>query len=307
MSVDLNLLVVLDAVLAEGSVSAAARELHLSIPATSRALGRLRRALDDPLLVRSGRGLTPTARALALRPRVHALVQEARLLTAGTAAADEVSTLRRSFAVLADDVALALLSGRFLAGIRADAPGVTVRFLAPDPARGHGVALREGLADLELRVNARRDPDLRGQGLLRDQLVGIVHPRHPLAASPVTAEDLAGADHLEISDQGELTGPLDALLQARGLHRKVVASVPTVLAALLTLLDSDLVAVAPALLAARHAQALGLHAFAIPVPLKGIRVSQLWHPRHDADPTHAWLRTRISETIRVFETARVDG
>src|SRR5258707_14504240 len=96
-SVDLNLLVVLDAILDESSVTAAARELHMSVPAVSRTLGRLRRALDDPLLLRAGRGLAPTAKASALRPRVHALVLEARALTAPPAAGDP-GTLRRSFA-----------------------------------------------------------------------------------------------------------------------------------------------------------------------------------------------------------------
>jgi DNA-binding transcriptional LysR family regulator len=287
-SLDLNLLVVLDAVLDEGGVSAAARRLHLSIPATSRALGRLRRALDDPLLVRSGRGLVPTAKALELRSRVHTIVSNARSLLEPSDGV--LAGLDRSFTVLADDPALILLGVPLVIRLRAEAPDVTVRFLPAAPDGEHGAALRAGLADLEIRLNARRAPDLHGDGLLRDRLVGIVRTAHPLAADAVTAEGLAAAEHLEISGQGHLTGPLDRLLEERGLRRRVVASVPTASAGLLAVLDSDAVAVVPALVAERFGPSLAIRAFEIPLPVKPIRLNQLWHSRHNADGPHRWLR-----------------
>src|SRR5258706_6185552 len=126
---DLNLLTVFDALLKEGSVTAAAERLHLSAPATSRALGRLRRALDDPLLVRAGRGLVPTPLALSLAPRVGAIVEQARALLTTERDLD-LSVVERRFTVRANDAWISQAGGQLLAKVAQEAPGLRLRFAA---------------------------------------------------------------------------------------------------------------------------------------------------------------------------------
>src|SRR6202034_4360281 len=151
-ALDLNLLVVLDVVLEEGSVSRAAARLNMSVPAVSRALGRLRATLGDPLMVRSGRGLQPTATALELKPRVRALVDQAHaLMDTGTAAPH---ALNRTFTVLAPPEAVASAGAFLLDRIAMQAPGVQLRFLAAGPGTDEAEAVRDGTADLAISVNA---------------------------------------------------------------------------------------------------------------------------------------------------------
>ncbi|MFE7591016.1 LysR family transcriptional regulator, partial [Kitasatospora sp. NPDC057512] len=288
-SLDLNLLVILDAVLEEGSVTAAARRLDLSAPAVSRALGRLRTAFADPLLVRSSRGLKPTAYALALRPRVRALVEDARNLL-GPAEEDAPAAWRRSFTVLAPEDLIGSFGTDLLTLVRAEAPGVQLRLLGGGRAADEGAAVREGAADVAIGVNASKEADLRSEGLVREPLLGVVRAGHPLSSGEVTTARFAAWDHVVVSRHGRLRTVVDRLLEAEGARRTVAASVPGFTAALRLIAAGDLVGIAPAALAGRLADSLELVAFPVPLEVKPLRVSMLWHPRHDDDPSHRWLR-----------------
>ena len=185
-ALDLNLLVVLDVMLEEGSVSRAASRLNMSVPAVSRALGRLRVALGDPLMVRSGRGLQPTATALDLKPRVRALIDQAR-----DAARHRHRRLRTpspaAFTMLAPADTIASSGALLLARIAAEAPGVRLRLLAHRPDSDEAEAVRDGTADLMISVNAAKHADLHAQGLVREPLTAVVRAGHDLANGPVTA------------------------------------------------------------------------------------------------------------------------
>ena len=297
---DLNLLVALDALLEAGSVNGAAARLHLSGPAMSRALARVRRALSDPILVRSGRAMAPTPYALAIRAEVRELVERAGALFTGPRELD-LSTLDRTFTVQADDSILPVGGAALLQRLRERAPNVSLRFLPEGPT--DTAALRDGSADLEIGVVTGAPPETRTEVLLHEDNVAVVREGHPLARGPVTVEAYAAADHLTIARRGRLHGPIDEGLAALGLSRRVVTSAPTFSAALLMVAGTDLVGRAARGLHRPLVDRLGLAWFEIPVPTPRLPISQAWHPRLDADPAHRWLRTQVREAFAALAAA----
>ena len=283
---DLNLLVTLDAVLAEGSVTGAARRLGLSPSAMSRALARLRETTGDPLLVRAGRGLVPTPRALELRDQVARLVQDAEAALR-PAEAPDLTTLERTFTLRTSEGFVENFGPDLIARVAADAPRVRLRFVAkPDKA---AAPLREGGVDLETGViEPTTGPELRAQALFRDRLVGVVRDGHPLARGRVTRDRYLAGRHVAVARDGVRQWPIDDALDALGLERDVVTVVGGFATAVGLARGSDLVATVPE----RHTANLreGMHSFPLPLETPGFTVSLLWHPRLDADPAHRWLR-----------------
>ncbi|BFV60968.1 LysR family transcriptional regulator [Kitasatospora sp. CMC57] len=293
-NLDLNLLIALDLLLEEGSVSGAARRMHLSEPAMSRTLGRIRRALGDPVLVRAGRAMVPTPHALSLRDEVRAVVERAQALFTPTGEVD-LGALSRTFTVLAHDAFAALYGAPLLARAAAEAPGVRLRILADSHL--DAPTLREGGADLEVGVIGATSPEVHVEHLFEDRILGVARPGHPLLTDgPVTPERFAAAPQLSVSRRGRLHGPIDTALAELGLSRRVSGSAPAFPAAMFMLRDSDLVGLAHGR-ARGLTDALGLTLFEIPLELPPLLFGLAWHPRHDADPAHAWLRGRIRELM----------
>lgn len=283
---DLNLLFALDVLLAEGSVARAARRLQLSPSAMSRALARLRAATGDPLLVRAGRGLVPSPRALELRERVRQLVHDAEAALR-PAKALNLAQLERTFTLRTSEGFVENFGARLLARIGADAPGVRLRFV-PKFGRDSG-PLREGTVDLETGVVGRATgPEVRTQALFADRFVGVVRNGHPFSKGRITLARYAAARHIRIARPDSGKGPLDDALAPLGLERAIATTVGGFAAALALARASDLVASVPE----RHTGDLraGMHSFALPMPIAPITVSLLWHPRMDGDPAHRWLR-----------------
>ena len=283
---DLNLLITLDVLLAEGSVAGAARRLRLSPSAMSRALARLRETTGDPLLVRAGRGLVPTPRAIELRDPVSRLVQDARAVLRPVEALDP-ARLARSFVLRTSEGFVENFGAALIARVGAEAPGVRLRFL-PKPDKD-SAPLREGLVDLETGVIGKTTaPELRVQALFRDRFVGVVREGHPLSTGEVTPARYAAGRHVLVARQGVERGPVDEALKAVGLERQVATTVGGFSTALALVRSTDLIASVPE----RHTGLLraGLFSFALPVPVPEITVSILWHPRLDGDPAHRWLR-----------------
>ncbi|WP_086006433.1 LysR family transcriptional regulator [Nocardia araoensis] len=293
-ALDMNLLVALDALLDTNSVTLAAERLHTSPPAMSRTLARLRDVLGDPLLVRAGRNLVPTPRALELRYEVSTLVEQGRALLTPRDDLDPAA-LRRTFAVQAGDMVLTELAGPLLSAVRAQAPGVTLRFL-PDILEGTA-ALRDGRVDLEVGVIDHTDPETTVRRVITDRLIGVAAADHPLVTDRVTVAAYAAAPHLSISRTGRSHGPIDDRLALHGRTRRVVATVPTLTSALFAVRGSDLVCSAPALLSAATLPAIGLSAFEIPLPLPEVAIGMAWHPRNTADGGHRWLRDLVQQIL----------
>lgn len=288
--VDLNLIEALDALLAENSVTKAAARLHTSAPAMSRALARLRRAFNDPLLVRAGRDLVPTPRALELRGEVHAVAARARALFAPSTSADP-RTAVRMFDLQVTDMLSTTFIPSLIDDLREQAPGLSLR-LRPENLE-NTPALREGLVDLEIGHIRPGDSEIHSETLLTETLLGVVRPGHPLAtAKTVTAQRFAEADHIVVSRRGRVRGPIDDRLADLGLSRRVAVVVPTFAGALFLARETDVVCVAPARLGQRMLGALGLRTFPIPFELPPVTIGMAWHPRNHHDRAHQLLRER---------------
>ncbi|HEX8188658.1 MAG TPA: LysR family transcriptional regulator [Pyrinomonadaceae bacterium] len=288
---DFNLLVTLDVLLAEGNVARAARRLRLSPSAMSRALARLRQTTGDPLLVRAGRGLVPTPRAVELRERVGRLVQEAEAVLRPAETLD-LGRLVRTFTLRAGEGFVENFGAGLIARVGDEAPGVRLRFL-PKPDKD-STPLRDGSVDLETGVvGETTGPEVRAQALFRDRFVGVVRAGHPLSRGKVTPRRYASGRHVGVSRRGLDRGPVDEALGPLGLEREVATTVGGFSTALALARASDLIATVPE----RHTGNLraGMHSFPLPVSVPEITVSLLWHPRLDADQAHRWLRGCVRE------------
>lgn len=293
---DLNLLLTLNAVLAEGSVVRAAQRLRLSPSAMSRALARVREATGDPLLVRAGRGLVPTPRAIELRERVGQLVQDAEAVLRPSKTPD-LAHVVRTFTVQTSEGFVENFGPALVARISREAPAIRLRFL---PKAGNGSAgLRDGLVDLETGViGDEHPPELRTVPLFHDRFVGVVRARHPLSRTRgrLTPARYAGGRHIAISRHGRDHGRVDAALESLGLQRDVAIVVGGFSTALALAKASDLVATVPE----RHTGNLrhGMFTFPLALTLPPLTVSMLWHPRMHADPVHQWLRGCLQDVCR---------
>ncbi|MGP0594467.1 LysR family transcriptional regulator [Nitrospira sp. T9] len=293
---DFNLLITLDAVLAEGSVARAARRLQLSPSAMSRALARLRETIGDPLLVRAGRGLVPTPRAIELRERVSQLVQEgeAVLRPAGKL---NLTQLVRTFTLRTGEGFVENFGPDLIARIGKEAPGVRLRFV--QKPNKDSTPLRDGTVDLETGVvSDTTAPELRVQALFRDRFIGVVRKRHVLSKGKITPSRYAAGKHVVVSRRGLDKGPIDEALELLGLTREIVTIVGGFSAALALARGSDLIASVPE----RHTGNLrtGMQSFSLPFSTPEVTVSLLWHPRLDADLGHRWLRGQIRDICAVI-------
>ena len=289
---DFNLLVTLDAVLAEGSVARAARRLRLSPSAMSRALARLRETTGDPLLVRAGRGLVPTPRALELREQVSQLVEDAKMVLR-PAAKLNLKQLIRTFTLRTREGFIENFGPGLIARVGEEAPGVRLCFV--QKPNKESTSLRDGSVDLETGVVAQTTgPEVRVQALFRDRFIGVVRMGHALSQGEITPSRYAGGRHICVSRRGLDKGPIDEALKPFGLEREIVTIVDGFSAALALARASDLIATVPE----RHTGNLraGMDSFPLPVSTPEITISMLWHPRRDADPAHRWLRGLVLDT-----------
>lgn len=292
-NLDFNLLLDLDVLLREGSVASAARSLHLSAPAMSRRLARLRDAIGDPLFVPAGRGLVPTQRALALRERIQSALEEIRGIFTST----EVNfrSLRRRFVLRSNDGFAGTWATHLTAALKAEAPGVSLEFM-PRVERGIE-ALRSGAVDLDIGVNDLIEPEMHAGTLFKASFAGIMRSRHPLirkkGKTAISVKDLLTCEHVATSPQGHLSRYFEAALRESGLQRKVAITAPGFQSALVMVASSDLVAMMPEPFAYWAADHLSLHIFRLPMPTPFIEIKQMWHARQDADHAHRWLRAHV--------------
>jgi DNA-binding transcriptional LysR family regulator len=294
--IDFNLLTALEALLAEGTVVGAARRLGLSESAMSRTLARLRAATGDPILVRAGRDMVPTPRAEALRREVGTLTQAVRAVLQPDGAGFEPAGLDRIFNIRANESFAETFGARLVSAAAAVAPGVRLNF-TPKPDKSVE-PLREGLIDLDIGVMGHdAGPEVRIQALFRDRFVGVARAGHPLLEGEITAARFADCGHVVSSRRGHRDGPVDAALAAIGITRRVAAVVQSFPAALAIVCRSDLLSVVPETYLKAVAEFRSdLCAFPLPVETAPITISQMWHPRMEADPGHRWLRGVILET-----------
>jgi DNA-binding transcriptional LysR family regulator len=300
-SIDLNLLTALDALLDEGSVLGAARRMNLSAPAMSRTLGRIRVALGDEILVRAGRRMVPTPRAVELRRRVRGLIDDARQVMRPEGHTDP-ATLIRGFTVRASDYVAGVFGVSLQAIAAREAPQVTLRFA--DQGKEDVNALREGRIDLDVGVLGGIGPEILLQTLLHDRFVAVVRNGHPLLKGRMNPARFAAAAHVSASRRGLSRGPIDDALAAHRLSRQVRFVVPGFHAAMLMAAASEIVAAVPlAVAVAAIRLGLKIRYFDLPVVTPAIAIAQAWHPRFDKDSGHRWLRQAVRKAL----TGHSDG
>ena len=300
---DLNLFVVLLAVLEEGSVTGAARRLHVTAPAVSNALARLRQALGDPLVVRSGRGLAMTERARELLPQLReALGLLAEVAERAETFRPEEST--RTFSlVLADSEQSSLLPAitrRFLAEL----PRASLSILSVDHLEAGG-----GLERLEVdgvvaptRPASALTAGIHATRLFEDDGVLVLRRDHPAAARPLTAEAFNELRHIDIrialGERGIGNRGAEAFMKEQGLRRRVAVTVPSFSAAVLLAATTDLVAGLPRRFAAVHAAHLPIRLVEFPGEAPRFSMDLLWHARTHRDEASRFFRRLVVEAVR---------
>jgi len=300
-ALDLNLLIAFDTLAREGSVTRAAAKLNMSQPALSGALARLRAHFDDPLFVRQGGQMRPTARAQQLaRPIGEAIAGLREALEPGAMFRPETSN--RSFTIAATDYVEAMQVGRLMSAMQRDAPEVSLRTVRPPqmfwPPEE---ALREGVVDLALGLFAaevRPRPDLLFEPMAQDRLVAIVRKNHPRVKHRLDLRTFIKVPHIRIIYPEDVrAGFLDSVLAGRGLQRKVVLTVANLISVPGIVADSDLLGVAPERLARLWRTSYKLQVFDLPIPIPELPLTMVWHASRQSDPGQRWLRDLIAREL----------
>jgi len=290
---DLNLLVVFDAVLDEGSISRAAARLDLSQPAVSNALARLRHATGDRLFVRLGNGMVPTPYAESIAVPLRTALATIRNSLAGHQEFD-AATSDRDFAIHVTDLGEAFFLPRLLARLSPIAPRVRLRTLAlsTDEARD---ALRSGAADLTIGNLPDFAAGFYQQRLFRDRYVCIVRRDHPAIGTRITARQLATASHAIAMPGGTGHGIIERTLVTLGLEHRIALRVQNFLVLPSIVAASDLIAIVPHSVGSQISPKDAVKLLPLPVDIPAFDVRQCWHERYQDDAGHRWLRQQFAE------------
>lgn len=292
--VDLNLLVVFDALITERHVTKAGKKVGLSQPATSNALGRLRNLFDDELFVRTPEGMQPTPRATALaHPIGQVLRQIQSTLAQEPTFNPQVS--ERLFSVAMSDYGAFVVLPKLMNQLGNVAPKIKVRVRSA--ARKRAVEmLNNDYNDLVVGVFPEKYSWHQEQFLFKERFVGVCCPQHPLMSKTVTLETYIGASHLLVApNEEDFSGTIDTILAQHNLQRNVVMAVPYFFMAPFVIQHTMLVGTLPERMIKPLAQPLGLSLFPLPKPLdkQGFSMSMLWHSRNSGELSHRWLRDTI--------------
>lgn len=301
---DLNLLRVFDALMQEGHLTRAAERLHLSQPAVSNALSRLREQLEEPLFVRTAHGMTPTAQAQALYGPVRAAL---RLLQDGLAPEGEFDPLKaeQRFHLAMNDYAQFALLPPLLARVREQAPKLVLA-VEPDAADQLPTRLAAGTLDLALDYLHFDAPELRYQPLHQEELVVIARRGHPALARggrSISAARYEAALHVTIPPRAGRGSPLEIVLGSAKVRRHFGLYVPYYLAIPGVVAQSDLLGTVPRRLAEACAQTLPLALVPLPFAMPPVQVSLIWHRQQDGNRGLQWLREQIAATVAGLQRA----
>jgi DNA-binding transcriptional LysR family regulator len=293
-ALDLNLLVALRALLTERHVTRAARKLGLSQSATSHALSRLRELYADPLLVRSGRSLEPTPRAIALLPQLERGLSE---LEAGLRGQEPFDPLRARFSLRLGtaDYGQAVLSGPLLSLLRTEAPGVNLQTTSyPDILE----QLEAGTIDLATLPKAKLSRAFAEQRLFSDGFVCMLRKGHPaLRNKRLSLQQYLGLEHLLVAPGGTPGSIVDSELSRRGLSRRVVLQVSSFVVAPQVIAESDLISTGPELLWRRMSHHYPVVLLPAPLRLSRFELCLVWHARREHDPAHVWMRRAVARAV----------
>jgi DNA-binding transcriptional LysR family regulator len=299
-ALDLNLLVVLEALLAERSVTRAAKRVRLSQSALSSALGRLRATLGDPLFVRTAAGMLPTPRALELEPELRlAMASVRRVITPG---AFDPAAAKVTFRIATSDYAELLMLPPLLEALARKAPSASVE-VVPIASNPLG-RLEDGLSDVVVAPFLKSSAYVEVDTLFDEGFVCAMRKGHRATRSRLTLSEFARLRHLLVSPEGEGPAYVDYVLARAGLSREVAVRVPHFAVAERLLASSDLVATLPARLVAQMAKA-SVATVRPPFETHRFTMHAAWHLRTLASPAHRWFRSLVVEVASALGGTRV--
>lgn len=293
--IDLNLFVVLDAIFSEGGITRASEKLHLTQPAVSHALNRLRRLFDDPLFVREGRGLVPTPLARGLIEPVRAALRGLEVTLGETREFDPAS-MRRRFTVGVRDVLEARLLPPLMRRIAREAPNVGIAAVRAD-RRELEAELARGSLDAAIDMLLPLSDAVRRQRVAADGLVVVARAGHPLAGPGLDLDTYLQLDHVLTSSRRSGQSLEDMELSRQGLQRRVRLRCQHYFSACRVVSQSDLVLTMPESYARIASQQWSLQLLPFPLPTPTLDAVLYWHAQADNDPANRWLRERLLETF----------
>lgn len=291
-NIDLNLLVALDALLAERSVSRAAVRLHLSQPAASALLARLRELFDDPLLLRSARGMLPTPRALELLGPVRQVLDQIDAIVQPRAAFD-AATAAHTFTLSASDYVEYTLLPNLVDYLERKAPGVRLE-VRPLDLQSVAKQMETGEVDLCITGLQHAMPGLHVRPLYAERIVSVVRRNHPGVGERLTLDRFCSLEHIQVSVRGSgFSARIDGALAAIGRKRRARLAVPHFLLIPEIVARSDMISALPERLARGYAKKLRI--LEPPLDLGGFTVGEMWHERNQHAPAQQWLRDLLLE------------
>ncbi len=264
----------------------AARRLGLTQSAVSHALARLREIFEDELFLRRTAGLEPTARAVALEPRIRALVEAAGQLIGAEREFDPAAS-KGLLRIGGSDYGCAVLGPPLAAHLGAVTPGMTLT-LRPFTRQAACEALASGEIDLAIGYFWRSTAGITVEPLFEENYAILVRKGHALSRGPLTPQIFAETNHVLVSHEGDAIGIVDRALEPFGLTRRVVATVPFFFAAMAIVRSTDLIATVPQRIADAHARSFDLAVLAPPVPIRPFKIALAWHERTKGSAAHAW-------------------
>jgi DNA-binding transcriptional LysR family regulator len=292
-SLDLNLLLIFDAVYKERSISKAARSLHLSQPTVSNALGRLRDRLGDPLFERSGQGMVPTSRAKTLaEPIRQALDALERGLRGG--GDFDFAHSDREFVVAVEDYGETIILPRFVDWLAKVAPRIRIK-IRPEPSAQLKGELRDGAVDLALDYFVPQEPAYRNQCVLTETLLTLSRRDHPEIGEKLGLETFLGLRHIVLAPRTNTMPMIDLALSKRGLARKIAVTVPHFLSMPVMVQTSDMICTLPRRMAHLYADHFRLKSHTVPLRMPSFPVYLIWHEAAERDASHQWFRNHLMD------------
>ena len=292
-SLDLNLLLIFDAIYGERSISKAALKLHLSQPTVSNALARLRERLDDPLFERRAQGMLPTARARQLAEPIR---QALNTLERGLRDDDSFDFARsdREFVIAVEDYGECVILPGFIRWLAEVAPTLRIRIRAETGAQLKA-ELREGTVDLALDYFALPDSAYRSTCVLTETLMSLSRRDHPLLGERLTLDQYLAAPHVVLAAPANARPMIDLALAKRGLQRRIAVAVPHFISMPLMVQATDMIGTLPRRMAMLYADNFRLRAHAVPLRTPQFPVYLIWHEALEPDPGHQWFRTHLTD------------
>lgn len=296
--IDLNLLRVFDAVMTELNVTRAADQLHMTQPAVSNALKRLRHLLNDELFIKVPSGVRATPRAIQVwQPLRDALIQIRQTLEPSEFIP---TTATASFSIAMNDFTANLVLPKLVRVLEKTAPNVDIRTI-PTNNINAPMLLEQSDIDLAIGVFANASMRLRTHSLLISPFVCVMRQEHPLATSKLTLERYMQAKHLLVTLTGEPTGLIDPFLQERGLKRRIALTVNQFAVAPRIIAQSNLIAILPTRIVQLSEWANQLHLAPLPFELAPTILQMMWHERNHSEARQQWLRTQLVEICQQLE------